>query len=55
MKYNMVTRRTDGVTLFELEHGRPERAVADEIACVLVRLGSGIDEANQQSDSSAVG
>ena len=41
MKYNMVTRRTDGGTLFELEHGRPARTVADAIACVPdIDLGS---------------
>ena len=33
-KYNMVNRRTGGSTLFELEHGRPARTVADAIACV---------------------
>ena len=41
MKYNMVTRRADGGTLFELEHGRPARTVADAIACVPdIDLGS---------------
>ena len=34
MKYNMVTKRVDGVTLFEMEHGRLAKTVADAIASV---------------------
>ena len=53
MKYNMVTRRVDGVTWFEMKHGRPARTVADAIASVPdFDLGF---EANQQPDSSNVG
>ena len=57
MKYNimMVTRRTDGGTLFELEHGRPARTVADAIACVPdLDLGS-VDETDQSTDSEIAG